>query len=322
MPKAKTQKKTRGFKLEARFSLAIHGGAGNYESKKQAASIRENKRRTLEKALDAGIEILGKGGSSLDAVQSSVIILEDSEFFNAGKGAVLTKDKTVELDASIMSSDSRAGAVGAVKRTKNPILLARQIMENTPYVFLIGNEADEFASQQGLEIVSNAYFITPTRLKAWKKAAEGEKRKEPNGVLEVEEFELGTVGAVALDQAGRLAAATSTGGINYKMPGRVGDSAVIGAGTYATIDCAVSCTGKGEAFIRRSISNFVCQLVRMGIPLDEVAFRAIFEELASVEGQGGLIAIDRWGRCAMPFSTRSMCRGYWQEGGIPAIFLD
>jgi beta-aspartyl-peptidase (threonine type) len=301
------------------FSLAIHGGAGNYDSSKLSISLKEKKRKALEQALEAGHQILQKGGSSLDAVQSSVVILEDSEFFNAGRGAVLTKDRTVEMDASIMSSDSRAGAVGGVKETKNPIVLARQVMDKTPYVFLIGKEADEFASIQCLAKVPNAYFITKKRLQAWQKAAENEKKNSKKELDE--ELELGTVGAVALDQSGQLAAATSTGGINYKMPGRVGDSAIIGAGTYATEYCAVSCTGRGEAFIRKSIAGFTCQLVRFGIALDDAAFRAIFEELASINGLGGLIAIDHMGRCAMPFNTLSMSRGYWQAGGSPMVFL-
>jgi beta-aspartyl-peptidase (threonine type) len=261
---------------------------------------------------------LQQGGSSLDAVQASVVVLEDSEFFNAGKGAVLTRDKTVELDASIMSGDSRAGAVGGVKKTKNPILLARQVMDYTPFVFLIGEEADKFASQQGLEIVSNSYFITDKSLQAWQKAEKSDKKSQHI----VEKFELGTVGAVALDQAGGLAAATSTGGINYKMAGRVGDSAVIGAGIYATELCAVSCTGQGEAFIRKSIASFVCQLIRMGASLEEAAFSAIFEEIASIQGRGGLIAIDCLGRCVMPFNTSSMSRGYWQAEGNHLVFLD
>jgi L-asparaginase / beta-aspartyl-peptidase len=302
----------------AAFSLAVHGGAGNYDSKKLPASLRKSKKADLEQALTIGYRILQQGGSSLDAVQASVVVLEDSEFFNAGKGAVLNQDKTVELDASIMSSDSRAGAVGGIKKTKNPILLARQIMENTPFVFLIGKEADEFASQQGLEMVPNNYFITEERLQAWQKAAESKTKSKKS----IEKFEFGTVGAVALDQNGGLAAATSTGGINYKMAGRVGDSAVIGAGTYATELCAVSCTGRGEAFIRKSISSFVCLLIRMGASLEEAAFRAIFEELASIQGEGGLIAIDCLGRCAMPFSTLSMSRGYWQAEGTPLVFLD
>jgi beta-aspartyl-peptidase (threonine type) len=298
------------------FALAIHGGAGNYDKDQLPASIRKGKEKGLGQALEAGYQILQKGGSSLDAVQAAVVVLEDSEFFNAGKGAVLTQDQTVELDASLMSSDFCVGAVGGLKATKNPILLARQIMEKTPFVFLIGKEADKFAAQQGLQKVPNRYFITDRRLKEWQKTDKAAKNKPLEGA------EWGTVGAVALDQRGQLAAATSTGGINYKMAGRVGDASVIGAGTYATEFCAVSCTGQGEAFIKKSIASFVCQLVRFGVSLDEAAFRAIFEELASVDGQGGLIAIDHFGRCVMPFSTLSMSRGYWQADGKPMIFLD
>ncbi len=302
------------------FSLAIHGGAGNQTGETVASSIKREKEKALMQALKAGYEVLEKKGSSLDAVQAAVIVLEDSEFFNAGKGAVLTKDKTVELDASIMSSDSRAGAVGGVKETKNPILLARYVMEQTPYVFLIGEKADQLASQQGLEKVPNTYFITRKRLHAWQQAAKSEKKQMKEAI--VEKLELGTVGAVALDQAGSLAAATSTGGLNYKMAGRVGDSAVIGAGTYANKYCAVSCTGKGEFFIRQSIASFVCQAIRLGIPLEEAAFCGIFERVSSIGGEGGLIAIDHLGRCAMPYNTLSMSRGYWHAGGAPMIYLD
>jgi L-asparaginase / beta-aspartyl-peptidase len=302
---------------EVLFSLAIHGGAGN-ERKKLSPAMKRGKKEALWQALDAGYQILHKGGSSLDAVQASVVILENSEFFNAAKGAVLTKDKTVELDASIMGSDLRGGAVGAVKKTKNPILLAREVMEYTPCVLLVGEKADQFASKQRLEKVPNAYFITKRRLQAWLKAEEREKEKNPQS----DENELGTVGAVALDQKGHLAAATSTGGINFKMAGRIGDSALIGAGTYATGYCAVSCTGQGEAFIRLSTASFVCQLVRLGVSLEEAARRAIFEEISSIGGKGGLIAIDHLGSCAMPFNTLSMCRGYWQKGGKPIIYSD
>lgn len=302
------------------FSLAVHGGAGDYDGKTLTASLKRKKEEALYQALEAGQYILQNGGCSLDAVQAAVVVLEDSEFFNAGRGSVLTKDKMVELDASIMSCDFRAGAVGGVKEIKNPILAARQVMEHTSHVLLIGKAADQFAFQQGLEKVPNTYFITEKRLKDWQKAADSEKKE--SGEKYIEKQHLGTVGAVAIDQAGCLAAATSTGGINYKMAGRVGDSALIGAGNYATPYCAVSCTGQGEMFIRKSVASFVCHLVRSGVPLEEAAFRAIFEELPSIGGKGGLIAINHLGQCVMPFNTLTMSRGYWQAGGRPLVYLD
>jgi beta-aspartyl-peptidase (threonine type) len=305
---------------EASFAIAIHGGAGNDDSKKWTSTVKKRKLQALQQALEAGYQILQDRGSSLDAVQAAVIVLENSEFFNAGKGAVLTKEKSVELDASIMCSDSRAGAVGCIKETKNPILLARQVMEHTPYVLLIGEKADQFAFQQGLKKVPNDYFITKRGLKAWQKAADREKGKIK--AHSVEMLELGTVGAVAVDQEGILAAATSTGGINYKMAGRVGDSAIIGAGTYATEYCAVSCTGLGEVFIRQAVASVICQLVKMGVSLEDAAFGAIFEEISFIGGLGGLIAMDRLGCCVMPFSTLSMSRGYWRVGGKPHVYLD
>lgn len=297
------------------FVLAVHGGANYYSSEQLSPTIKKGRQKGLLQALEAGYGLLKKGKSSLDAVQAAVVVLENNEFFNAGRGAVLTRDGTVELDASIMSSDSRAGAAASVKRTKNPILLARQIMEETSHVLLIERKADEFAAQQGLEQVSNDYFIVKRCLQAWKKAANNE-------IKESALLELGTVGAVALDLKGCLAAATSSGGINYKMNGRVGDSALIGAGTYANPYCAVSCTGRGEIFIRRSIASFVCLLVSLGFSLEVAAFKAIFEEVESIGGKGGLIAIDCLGNCVMPFNTPSMSRGYWLAGEDPVIDLD
>jgi beta-aspartyl-peptidase (threonine type) len=292
--------------------LVVHGGAGGpakgtLKPEKEKAILDK-----LTEALQAGAVILQNGGSSLDAVETSIRILEDSPLFNAGKGAVLTDEGKAELDASIMDGKTlMAGAVAGVTMIKNPITAARKVMEKSGHVLLVAGGAEKFAAEQELEIVDPSYFITEERLEQWKKKkqAKEEEGKDPG--------KPGTVGAVALDQEGNLAAGTSTGGRMLKMHGRVGDTPIIGAGNYASNKtCAVSATGNGEYFIRNVIAYDISALIEYrGMSLEEAAVYEIQEKLKSQGGEGGLIAIDRSGKIVMPFNTSAMIRGFITSDG-------
>ncbi|RMI19351.1 MAG: isoaspartyl peptidase/L-asparaginase, partial [Calditrichaeota bacterium] len=270
------------------------------------------------------------GGSSLDAVEQTIRVLEDSPLFNAGKGAVFTNAGTNELDASIMDGATlQAGAVAGVKRVKNPISLARLVMEKSPHVMLAGDGADAFAKENGLELVDPHYFYTEQRYQQWQRVLQREKEKQQSqsraapdaASSEADEPPLGTVGVVALDKQGNLAAGTSTGGMTNKRWGRVGDSPIIGAGTYAdNRTCAVSCTGHGEYFIRLNVAHDISALMAYkGLSVQEAAEEVILKKLTQLGGTGGVIAIDRNGNIAMPFNTSGMYRGYWLEGGEPVV---
>jgi len=276
-----------------RIAIAVHGGAGVMGRLTRAQQSMHC--RGLERALDAGYEILASGGKSLDAVSAAVVELEDDPLFNAGRGAVYTAAGTHELDASIMDGATlRAGAVAAVSRIRNPVLAARAVMEKSPHVLLVGKGAENFARQHSLTLVSARYFHTGARLAALQK---GLKRYH------------GTVGAVALDQEGNVAAATSTGGYTGKLPGRVGDSPLIGAGTYAdNASCAVSGTGWGEAFMRVALAHEVSARMRHRDESLVQASGAALKSLTRVKADGGLIALDRRGNIAMPFSSEGMLR--------------
>jgi len=283
-----------------KYTIAIHGGAGTI-SKSMPDSLREVYLKSLSDALRIGKEILEKGGSSLDAVEQVIRFLEDNPIFNAGKGAVYTSDGTHELDASIMDgSNLSTGAAALIKRVKNPITLARYVMEKTPHVLLGGEGADKFAEQMGLEIVPNNYFDTEQRRNQLLK----EKEKK------------GTVGCVALDLNGNLAAGTSTGGRTNKMPGRIGDSPLINAGTYANNKtCAVSGTGVGEEFIRHTVAYNVSALMEFkGMTLKQAADEVVFKILK--EGDGGIIAVDKDGNYTTPFNTSGMYRGVANSDGV------
>ncbi len=310
-------------KQEHPWTLVIHGGAGG--PVKGARSDEEDKAYLLHlnEALSIGGELLASGKSSLDVVEFVVRYLEDCPLFNAGKGAVLNEDGLAELDASIMDGKTgMAGAVAGVKTIKNPVSAARRVMEKTRHVMLAGSGADQFAKLQGLEIVGPDYFITPDRLEAWKKWKEERTGKPTHqekspGKKTGETDKTGTVGAVALDRDGNLAAATSTGGMMGKAFGRIGDSPIIGAGTYANNStCAVSATGHGEFFIRNVVAYDLSAMMEYGkIPLEEAANLIVGEKLKHQGASGGLIAVDRDGNIAMPFNTNSMFRGYVRSDG-------
>jgi beta-aspartyl-peptidase (threonine type) len=300
--------------------LAIHGGAGTIERSKMTPEREREYRAGLERALTAGYEILKRGGSSLDATEAAVRVLEDDQNFNAGKGSVFTSAGTNEMDAAIMDGKTlAAGAVASLKHIKNPISLARLVMEKSGHVMMDSEGAELFAKENGIELVDQKYFFTQERWDALQKIKAAEKSRTSGGgkkFLITDQDRHGTVGAVALDQNGNLAAATSTGGTTNKRPGRVGDSPVIGAGTYANnATCAVSATGDGEYFIRATVARDVSALMEYrGMSLKEAA-RAALDKVAKLGGTGGLIAIDHEGNMTLPFNTAGMYRGYADPNG-------
>ena len=289
------------------YGLVIHGGAGTITKEKMTSEKEAEYRGKIMEALTAGYKILERGDPSLDAVEAVVRIMEDSPLFNAGKGAVFTNAGTNELDASIMDGSTlQAGAVAGVKTVKNPISAAREVMEKTWHVMLSGDGADHFAKEQGLEIVDNNYFFTERRWKALKKTQEVEKH--------------GTVGCVALDKNGNIAAGTSTGGLTNKRWGRIGDTPIIGAGTYANNEtCGVSGTGQGEYFIRGNIAYDVSALMIYRSLTIKDASDQVIDKLSVSGGKGGLIAMDRNGNIAMSFNTEGMYRGYRINGSESVI---
>ena len=289
------------------FAIAIHGGAGTITRKNMTPEKESGYRSKLEEALNTGYSILEKGGLSLDAVEATIRIMEDSELFNAGKGAVFTNAGTNELDASIMDgSNLKAGAVAGVKTVKNPISAARKVMEETWHVMLSGDGADLFAKEQNLEIVDPIYFYTQRRWDSLKKI-QSEKH--------------GTVGCVALDKNGNLAAGTSTGGLTNKQWGRIGDSPIIGAGTYANNKtCAVSGTGQGEYFIRGNVAYDISAIMEYENLSVGKAARKVISKLSDLGGEGGVIAVDSHGNISMPFNTAGMYRGF-RKSNSPAKIL-
>ncbi|MEC7736625.1 MAG: isoaspartyl peptidase/L-asparaginase [Candidatus Neomarinimicrobiota bacterium] len=290
------------------FSIAIHGGAGTITRKNMTPEKENAYRSKLKETLNVGYSILNKGGTSLDAVEATIRIMENSELFNAGKGAVFTNAGTNELDASIMDGRNlKAGAVARVKTVKNPISAARKVMEETWHVMLSGDGADKFAKEQGLDIVDPNYFYTQRRWDSLKK-------------IQVEKH--GTVGCVALDKHGNLAAGTSTGGLTNKRWGRVGDSPIIGAGTYANNQtCAVSGTGQGEYFIRGNVAYDVSAIMEYkGKSVGEAA-QNVIRKLSDKGGNGGIITMDSKGNISMPFNTTGMYRGFRKAGQAPEIFI-
>lgn len=294
------------------IGIAIHGGAGVISRASMTPEAEAAYRRDLESALDAGYAVLERGGSSLDAVTTAVRILEDSPLFNAGRGAVFNHEGINELDASIMDGANRqAGAVAGVRHVRNPVLLARAVMEDSPHVMLTGAGAEEFALERGIELVPRSYFFTERRWNQLERARRGDRLSAADlGYY-------GTVGAVARDQQGNLAAATSTGGMTNKKWGRVGDSPVIGAGNYAdNRSCAVSATGSGEFFIRSVLAHEIAALIRYrGLDATTAAREAVSQSLAGIGGDGGVIVIDHTGRIAMEFNTEGMFRGARDASG-------
>jgi beta-aspartyl-peptidase (threonine type) len=303
-----------------KFGLVIHGGAGTIERSKITPEKEREYRAGLERALTAGYKILKRAGSSIDATEAAVRVLEDDPHFNAGKGSVFTSAGTNEMDAAIMDGKTlAAGAVASLKHVKNPISLARLVMEKSGHVMIDGEGAEAFAKENGMELVDPKYFFTQERWDALQKIKSAEKSRTSGAgkaFLITDQDRHGTVGAVALDENGNLAAATSTGGTTNKRPGRVGDSPIIGAGTYANnATCAVSATGDGEYFIRASVGHDISALMEYrGLSLKEAA-QTVLDNVAKLGGAGGLIAIDHQGNVSLPFNTAGMYRGYVDSNG-------
>jgi beta-aspartyl-peptidase (threonine type) len=315
--------------------FAIHGGAGVIARDKLTREVERDVRAGLDQALDAGYAVIKRGGSSLDAVEAAIRLMEDSPVFNAGRGSAFTREGTIELDASIMNGRTlAAGAVASVSRIKNPITAARAVMEKSGHVLMIGDGAEKFAAEIGLTMETPEYFKTHSRLRALEEklrhdrergAKEDEERSPAKSAEHTlpEDHRYGTVGAVALDQAGNLAAGTSTGGITGKRVGRVGDSPIIGAGTYANNkSCAVSATGDGEYFIRTSCARTIAALVEYkGQPLDDASRTVLFDQIKPLGGNGGVIVLNTRGDVAFTFTTEGMYRGYVTEGGAKRVLI-
>jgi beta-aspartyl-peptidase (threonine type) len=301
--------------------MVIHTGAGNF-TLESLGDRREPMRQAMAEALMAGHTVLSGGGSSLDAVAAAIVILEDSPLFNAGKGAVFTHDGVNELDASLMDGATRrAGAVAGVRRVKNPIRLARLVMDHSPHVMMTGAGAEAFAVEQGVELVPESYFRTERAWEALQRALEAEKAKQGAAVAPPGDVYFGTVGAVALDRQGNLAAGTSTGGMTNKRFGRVGDSPIIGAGTYASnTSCAISATGHGEFFIRYTVAHDICARVEYGgLSVQAAADAVVQGVLKEAAGEGGVIGMDRQGNVAISQNVTGMGRGYVGADGRVAI---
>lgn len=314
-----------------RWSLAIHGGAGTLDPKAMTPEKRAAYEADLQRALDAGSKILADGGAAMDAIKAAIIIMEDSPLFNAGKGAVFTWDGTNELDASIMDGrDRSAGAVAGVKTVKNPILLADTVRTQSEHVFLVGKGAEDFAVSKGFGVTPPEYFATPARREALERL-----KAEKLSALDVD-HKFGTVGAVALDTKGNMAAGTSTGGMTGKRWGRVGDAPLIGAGTYAdNRACAVSATGWGEFFIRVGVAHEICaQLLysiriheltlHPGTPIKSFAQRAadnVMADVAQLGGDGGVILVTPEGEAVFSFNTTGMYRGRATSAGVNEVAI-
>lgn len=324
---------------QQKYGLVIHGGAGTILRENMSAEAEEAYREKLNEALTTGYSVLDQGGEATDAVIAAIQVMEQSELFNAAKGAVFTHEGRNEMDASIMrGNDLMAGAVAGVRHIKSPISAAKAVMEQSPHVLLSGAGAEKFAIEKGLEMADTSYFFTERRWRSLQRAIEREKpeldhddqkkavEKSPKSSLIYsvpEDYKFGTVGCAALDKNGNLAAGTSTGGMTNKRWNRIGDSPIIGAGTYANnATCAVSSTGHGEYFIRSVVAYDISALMEyQSLSLKEAAEKVVMEKLVDRGGSGGIIAIDKNGNVSMPFNTKGMYRGYKLSDGASKIAI-
>lgn len=304
---------------QTEFALVIHGGAGyiykgRYSKEEEAKYVNK-----LKEAIDVGYEILKSNGSAVDAVESVIRVMEDSPLFNSAKGAVFNSEGNVELDASIMDGKNiNAGGVAGIKHIKNPITLARFVMEHSPHVLMFGDGAEKFADEFGLQKVKNSYFKTEEKIKEFNK-----QKNKDKAYLQTEDYKFGTVGCAALDKEGNLAAGTSTGGMMGKKYGRVGDSPIIGAGTYANNKtCAISATGHGEYFIRNVVAYDISALMEYKkLNIKEAADFVINNKLKKQKALGGVIGLDKFGNIVMTFNTQGMFRGYRTSGNEAVVKL-
>jgi beta-aspartyl-peptidase (threonine type) len=297
-------------------SIAIHGGAGTISKGLLTPELEQAYLSGLKKALQAGHLVLQKGGSSLDAVTAAVVELEDFPLFNAGKGAVFNHVGGHEMDAAVMEGKQlMAGTVCGVSNVRNPVLLAKGVMEKSAHVMMAGEGAETFAKSIGIKFEDDAYFYTEQRYKQWQELKDSESFQLDH--TEKSSNKMGTVGAVALDQFGNLAAATSTGGMTNKKFGRIGDSPVIGAGTYANNEtCAISCTGHGELFLRSVVAyDISCLMAYKNLSLQEACDVVVMDKLVEIGGEGGLVAVDALGHIAMPFNSEGMYRASIDQNG-------
>ena len=315
---------------ESPIAIVIHGGAGTIQRELMSDEMESRYREVLANAIESGYQILKNDGSSTEAVIATISILEDSPLFNAGHGAVFNHDGNIELDASIMQGgDLNAGAVAAVSRVKNPITLALAVLEHSPHVMLVGEGAEMFAQQQGIGLVSNQYFKTERRRLQLEEILAKEKgvslsKTPPNALLAAYRFDekkLGTVGAVAIDKNGDIAAGTSTGGMTNKRFGRVGDVPVIGAGTYADNNsCGISATGHGEYFIRAAVAHDVCaRMEYKGVSLQQAQDEVVQGKLVKMNGSGGVIGVDKDANIAFSFISLGMYRASFNKDGVRQI---
>ncbi len=298
------------------ITLVIHGGAGTILKENITPETEKAYRKKLEEALQTGYKLLDEGGTSMEAIIAAIQVMENSPLFNSGIGAVYTHEGRNELDASVMDGHTgKAGAVAGVTTIKSPIRAALEVMNNSPHVMMSGPGAEAFAKEQGLEMVDNTYFGTERRKKALEKALEKEA-EQTSDLLQYQDWKYGTVGAVALDKEGNIAAGTSTGGMTNKRYGRIGDSPIIGAGTFAeNISCGVSATGHGEYFIRNAVAyDIAARMKYLHTSVEEAAKKVIHKKLVEKGGSGGVICLDRAGNIAMEFNTAGMYRGYMQDG--------
>jgi len=317
--------------MKGKFAIAIHGGAGNLVKMKLTPEEEESYKQAIDAALTAGSAVLGGGGTSIEAVEAAITSLEDCPLFNAGKGAVFTHDGHNDLDAAIMNGENlECGAVAGVRHIKNPIRLARKVMEKSEFILLQSEGAEEFAKEHGVEWVDTSYFYTQHRWEQLQEAIDDDKteldhseKKKASVDGKPREEKFGTVGCVALDMHGNIAAGTSTGGLTNKRYGRIGDSPLIGSGTYAdNTTCAVSCTGKGEDFIRLNVAHDIASMMRYGhFDLQSACDSVVMKKLKDIKGRGGCIAIDGSGNIAMPFTTTGMFRGSINVNGEKKIAL-
>lgn len=306
------------------ITLVIHGGAGTIKKENMTPEREKAYQDKLQEALNTGYQILKDGGSALDAVTGTIQVMEQSPLFNAGKGAVFTNQGKNELDASIMDgATGMAGAVAGISRIKSPILAARTVLEKSPHVMMAGHGAEVFAEEQGMEMVEPSYFFDETRFEQFQKIKEQQDNKETAYMQTYPDYKFGTVGCVALDSKGNIAAGTSTGGMTNKKYGRIGDSPVIGAGTYAHNEtCGVSGTGHGEYFIREVVAYDIAANMKYNeMTVEEATKEVITRKLTDTGGTGGVIALDRQGNVAMTFNTAGMFRGYIKEENKPQVFM-
>lgn len=310
-----------------KLTLVIHGGAGTITKEEMSAELEQAYLKGLQDALDAGFAVLNEGGSAVNAVKAACVILEDNLLFNAGRGSVFTKKGLQEMDAAIMDGKNlEAGAIAGVRNVRNPIELATEVLQHSNHVFLSGKGANDFAIKQGVKLEPDEYFFSQFRYDQWKAVRDSDNYTLDHtlhDLNELKEKKFGTVGAVACDHEGNIAAATSTGGMTNKKYGRIGDSPLIGSGTYANNNtCAISCTGHGEVFIKAVAAYDVSALIEYkGLSVQEACNEVVMNKLVKMEGEGGLIAVDKHGNYALVFNSAGMYRGVKSSDGTNKVAI-